>query len=185
AVKPQVLGPLLPKIAPHLKPDHVILSIAAGIRLRTLAQGLGERARIVRAMPNTPALVGQGMSVLVAGPHASPDDIAMAKAVLEAAGRVLVVDDEALMDAVTAVSGSGRGLVVAFAEAWLAGAEAVGLTADQARLLVRQTLLGSAALWDRSDEDVASLRAAVTSPGGTTQAGLEALAARGFATAVR
>jgi len=185
AVKPQVLGPLLPEIAPHLKPDHVILSIAAGIRLRTLAQGLGEGARIVRAMPNTPALVGQGMSVLVAGPNPSPDDVAMARAVLEAAGRVLVVDDEALMDAVTAVSGSGPGFVFAFAEAWLAGAEAVGLTADQARSLVRQTLLGSAVLWDRSDEDVASLRAAVTSPGGTTQAGLEALAARGFATAVR
>src|SRR5262245_44604613 len=118
AVKPQVLGPLLPKLAPHRKPHHVVLSIAAGIRLRTLAQGLGQDARIVRAMPNTPALVGQGMSVLVAGPNASADDVAAARAVLEAAGRVLVVEDEALMDAVTAVSGSGPGFVFAFAEAW-------------------------------------------------------------------
>jgi pyrroline-5-carboxylate reductase len=185
AVKPQVLGALLPKLAPHRKPHHLFVSIAAGIRLRTLAQGLGADARIVRTMPNTPALVGLGMSVLVAGEHATAEDVASARAVLEAAGRVMVVDDEDLLDAVTAVSGSGPGFVFAFAEAWLAAAEAVGLTAEQARLLVRQTLLGSATLWERSEEEVGALRAAVTSPGGTTQAGLEALAARGFATAVR
>jgi pyrroline-5-carboxylate reductase len=185
AVKPQVLGAVLPELAPHLKPDHLVLSIAAGIRLRSLSEGLGPAVRIVRAMPNTPALVGEGMSVIVAGERASAEDVATARAVLAAAGRVLVAQDEALLDAVTAVSGSGPGFVFAFAEAWLAGAEAVGLDPEQARVLVRQTLLGSAILWERSGEEAAALRAAVTSPGGTTQAGLEALAAGGFATAVR
>jgi pyrroline-5-carboxylate reductase len=185
AVKPQVIGPVLAELAPLRKAEHLVLSIAAGIRLQTLSSALGADARIVRAMPNTPALVGEGMSVLVAGENASQEDVATAREVLEAAGRVLVIDDEALMDAVTAVSGSGPGFVFAFAEAWLAGAEAIGLTSEQARVLVRQTLLGSATLWERSDEEVGALRAAVTSPGGTTQAGLEALASRGFATAVR
>lgn len=185
AVKPQVLPALLRGLAGHLRPEHLVLSIAAGIRLRALAEGLGGAVRVVRAMSNTPALVGAGVSVVVAGEHASAADVATAQAILEAAGSVVAVDDESLLDAVTAVSGSGPGFVFAFAEAWLAAAEAVGLDPEMARKLVRETLLGSAIIWDRSGEEPAALRAAVTSPGGTTQAGLEALAARGFAAAVR
>lgn len=185
AVKPQVLGALLPRLAPHLGPHHLVVSIAAGTQLKTLSQGLGAETRIIRTMPNTPALVGEGMTVLVAGDRASPEDVTIAREILAAAGEVIVVEDEGLMDAVTAVSGSGPGFVFAFAEAWLEGAEAVGLDPELARVLVRQTLLGAATLWQRTGEEVATLRAGVTSPGGTTQAGLEALAAGGFATAVR
>jgi pyrroline-5-carboxylate reductase len=175
----------LPRLAPHLGERHLVVSIVAGIRLKTLSQGLRAETRIVRAMPNTPALVGEGMTVLVAGERATAEDAATAREIMAAAGEVVVVEDEGLLDAVTAVSGSGPGFVFAFAEAWLAGAEAVGLEPELARVLVRQTLLGAATLWQRTGEEVATLRAGVTSPGGTTQAGLEALAARGFATAVR
>ncbi len=162
-----------------------MLSIAAGFTLRALARALGAQSRLVRAMPNTPALVRAGITVLVGGGASTADDVALAQRIFAGVGEVIVVEDEGLLDAVTAVSGSGPGFVFAFAEAWLRAAEAVGLAPELAERLVRQTLLGAATLWKESSEPVDRLRAMVTSPGGTTLAGLEALEARGFAAAVR
>lgn len=185
AVKPQVLPTVLPRLAPLLRPEQLVLSIAAGFTLRALARALGAQSRLVRAMPNTPALVRAGITVLVGGGASTADDVALAQRIFAGVGEVIVVEDEGLLDAVTAVSGSGPGFVFAFAEAWLRAAEAVGLAPELAERLVRQTLLGAATLWKESSEPVDRLRAMVTSPGGTTLAGLEALEARGFAAAVR
>jgi pyrroline-5-carboxylate reductase len=184
AVKPQVLPQLLPAIREALRPDQLVVSIAAGTTLGALTRGLGPEVRLVRAMPNTPALVRAGMTVLVAGPKATPDDLVVARRIFASVGEVAVVDDEALLDAVTAVSGSGPGFLFAYGEAMLAAAHAAGLPEDLALTLVRQTVLGSALLWRESSEPVSRLREMVTSPGGTTKAGLDALAAAGFAQAI-
>lgn len=185
AVKPQVLVGVLAEMKPHLQARHMVLSIVAGANLRGLARGLGGEVRTVRSMPNTPALVGEGMTVLVGGPTATEEDRATAEEIFAVVGRAVVVDDEALLDAVTAVSGSGPGFLFAYAEAMLEAAEAAGLPGDLAATLVRQTVLGSAVLWQQSSDGVDVLRQRVTSPGGTTQAGLEALEARGFGAVIR
>jgi pyrroline-5-carboxylate reductase len=186
AVKPQVVPRVLESMSSHVKPArHLVLSIAAGMPLRTLERMLGTGVRVVRAMPNTPALVRQGITVLAAGRTATREDMVIAERIFSAVGEVAVVEDEALLDAVTAVSGSGPGFVFAFAEALLAAAAAVGLPDELALRLVRRTLVGSSLLWQSSEEPVGVLRQRVTSPGGTTQAGLEALAARSFGDSVR
>lgn len=186
AVKPQVMATVLAELGGLLDPArHLVLSIAAGITLPRLSRGLGGYARVVRAMPNTPALVRAGITVLAPGPGASPRDMEVAERVFRAAGDVIPVADESLMDAVTALSGSGPGFFFAYAEAMLRAGEAAGLPPEMALRLLQRTLAGSAELWIRSGEPVERLRANVTSPGGTTQAGLEALEARGFAAAIR
>jgi pyrroline-5-carboxylate reductase len=184
AVKPQMLAGVLAHIAGKVRAEQVVLSIAAGFTLAGLARALGAGCRLVRAMPNTPALVRAGMTVLVGGGVATAADLETARQLFTVVGDVVVVDDEALLDAVTAVSGSGPGFVFAFAEAWLRAAEAAGLAPELAERLVKQTLFGAAALWRQSAEPVDRLRAMVTSPGGTTLAGLEALEAREFGRAV-
>ena len=186
AVKPQMMPALLPELARVVSGgEHLVVSIAAGVTLATLARSLGEAARLVRAMPNTPALVGRGATVLVAGGRATPDDAARAREIFAAVGQAWVVTDESLLDAVTAVSGSGPGFVFAWAEAFIAAGEGVGVPADLAVALVQATLVGSGILWQEGERTAGELRAMVTSPGGTTQAGLEALAAGGLAAAVR
>jgi pyrroline-5-carboxylate reductase len=185
AVKPQVLTALLPDIARGLAPRHLVISIAAGATLAALERGLGAGARVIRAMPNTPALVRRGITVLVAASAATALDVETAERIFRAAGDVIVMEDEGLMDAVTAVSGSGPGFFFAYAEAMLAAAEAVGLEPEVALRLVQSTLVGSAHLWLDSGESAARLRTMVTSPGGTTEAGLAALGAHGFAAAAR
>lgn len=185
AVKPQVVPQLLPRLAEGIEPRHLVISIAAGITLRALASGLGSGVRLVRAMPNTPALIREGATVLVPAASASAADRSLAEAIFKSVGDVLLVDDEGLLDAVTALSGSGPGFLFAYAEAMLQAAEGVGLPGEMALRLLQRTLLGSARLWLESNEPVERLRAMVTSPGGTTQAGLEALAAGGFAAAIR
>jgi pyrroline-5-carboxylate reductase len=181
AVKPQMLGAVLDAIAGRVRPEQVVLSIAAGFTLERLASRLGASCRLVRAMPNTPALIREGMTVLVGGAAATAHDLEVARRMFFAVGDAVVVDDEALLDAVTAVSGSGPGFVFAFAEAWLRAAESAGLAPDLAERLVKQTLFGAAGLWRQSAEPVDHLRAMVTSPGGTTLAGLQALEAGDFA----
>ena len=176
AVKPQVLPALLAELAPLVEPRHLVISIAAGITLAALSRGLGERTRIVRAMPNTPALIREGMTVLVAGAAAAPGDLELAERIFRAAGAVATVAEESLLDPVTALSGSGPGFLFA--------GERAGLPPDLALRLLQQTLIGSALLWRESGDPVEKLRAMVTSPGGTTQAGLEALAAGGFERAI-
>lgn len=184
AVKPQMLAGVLDRLAGKIRPAQIVLSIAAGFTLAGLARRLGKDARLVRAMPNTPALVREGMTVLAGGGAATADDVETARQLFVGVGDAVVVQDESLLDAVTAVSGSGPGFVFAFAEAWLRAAESAGLAPELAERLVKQTLFGAAALWRQSPEPVDRLRAMVTSPGGTTLAGLEALDARGFARAI-
>ncbi|MGH9114885.1 MAG: pyrroline-5-carboxylate reductase [Acidimicrobiales bacterium] len=167
-----------------------VLSIAAGVTVTSieswLVAGAGRPASapaVVRAMPNTPALVGAGAAAVSAGSHAGPDDLAWAEAILEAVGTVVVVD-EALLDAVTGLSGSGPAYVFLLAEALIDAGVLVGLARPVARRLAVQTLLGSARLLDETGDEPSSLRAAVTSPGGTTAAGLRALEAGGVRHAV-
>ncbi len=185
AVKPQVLEGVLADLAPHVGARHLVVSIVAGATIDGMSRRLGEGIRLVRAMPNTPALVGQGMTVLVGGAHATADDLSLCLTLFAAVGRAVAVDDEELLDAVTAVSGSGPGFLFAYAEAMLAAAGAVDLPAELSVALVQQTILGAATLWRQSDEGVDVLRQRVTSPGGTTQAGLEALETNGFGAAIR
>ena len=184
AVKPQVLGTVLDKLDGKIRAEQIVVSIAAGFTLKSLARKLGATCRLVRAMPNTPALVGEGITVLVGGGAATPEDLESVRGLFTSVGDAVVVGEESLLDAVTAVSGSGPGFVFAFAEAWLKAAESAGLAPELAERLVKQTLFGAATLWRTSGDPPDKLRAMVTSPGGTTLAGLEALEARGFGRAI-
>jgi len=151
-----------------------VLSLAAGVTLASLESWLGEGVPVVRAMPNTPALVGAGASAVSAGTSAGDDDVAWAVTVLGAVGLVLTVP-EASLDAVTGLSGSGPAYVFLMLEAMIEGGVLNGLPRDVAQRLATQTLLGAGRLAAETGEDPGALRAAVTSPGGTTAAGLSAL----------
>ena len=181
AVKPQAIGAVLPAYARFAAaaPPPVFLSIAAGVTLETLRGGLGAGAAVVRAMPNTPAAVGRGISVACPGPGVTPDMRALCGRLLEAVGEVAWIDDEALMDAVTAVSGSGPAYVFLLAECLADAGAAAGLDRPLAERLARATVAGSGALLEASEESAAELRRNVTSPGGTTAAALEVLMAEG------
>ena len=153
-----------------------VLSIAAGVTTAALEAVLGEGARVIRAMPNTPALVGEGAAAIAPGRYATQEDLDWAGSVLEAVGTVVVCDESAL-DAVTGLSGSGPAYVFWLAETLMAAGEKVGLAPDMADALTRQTLLGAARLLVESGAPPADLRAAVTSPGGTTARGIAELEA--------
>jgi pyrroline-5-carboxylate reductase len=160
-----------------------VLSIAAGVSLASLESWLAKPIPVVRAMPNMPALVSAGAAAIAGGRAAGPDDLAWAQSVLEAVGTVVTVP-ESTLDAVTGLSGSGPAYVFLLAEALIDAGVLVGLSRSVARQLTVQTLLGSARLLDDTGEEPAVLRAAVTSPGGTTAAGLRALEAGGIRPAV-
>jgi pyrroline-5-carboxylate reductase len=170
AVKPQGFAQLRPALE-QLVGNATLVSIMAGIDLAAL-QHITEFA--ARVMPNTPATIGEGMSAICA-PGLPDERLADVKALFSAAGHVVMIDDEAQMHAVTAISGSGPAYVFAFMEALEDGAKALGLDATTARALVMQTVRGATLLADQQGGDAARLRAAVTSPGGTTQAALEQL----------
>ncbi|HEX9529816.1 MAG TPA: pyrroline-5-carboxylate reductase [Acidimicrobiales bacterium] len=155
-----------------------VLSIAAGVPLARLEEWLGPDVPVVRAMPNMPALIGAGAAAIAAGQGATDDDLAWAESILSAVGTVVRVP-ERLLDAVTGLSGSGPGYVFLVAEALIEGGLLAGLPRDVSRALALQTLLGAARLLVESGESPEALRAAVTSPGGTTAAGLRALEAAG------
>jgi pyrroline-5-carboxylate reductase len=174
AVKPQQMHEAARAVAPHLK-DELVLSIAAGIRLVDLGRWLGGYARLARCMPNTPALIGLGVTGLYARPEVAPAQRAHAQAVLEAVGEVIWVDDEALLDPVTAVSGSGPAYVFYLIEALERAAREVGLDAAAARRLALGTFRGAAELAARSSEPPATLRERVTSKGGTTERALASM----------
>lgn len=184
AVKPQILAAVLEQLRPLLGARHLIVSIAAGWPTARLEAGLGAGTRVVRVMPNTPSLLGKGMAVAVRGRHATATDERLVLKLLRTVGLARAVGDEALIDAVTGVSGSGPAYVYRFAEALIAGGTAVGLRPDAARELALQTLTGAAAMLQETGETPEALRAAVTSPGGTTFAGLRVLDERGFFDAV-
>jgi pyrroline-5-carboxylate reductase len=176
AVKPQIAPEVLASLAPFVAGTTVLLSIMAGRTLRFLADNL-PRAALVRAMPNTPAAIGRGITVAVANPRVSPEQRALVDALLSAVGAVEWITDEALMDAVTALSGSGPAYVFLLAEAMARAGAAAGVPPRLAATLARATVSGAGELLNRSPLDAASLRQNVTSPGGTTAAALEVLMA--------
>ena len=177
AVKPQSMAAVLPEIAPLATPETVIVSIAAGVKLATLQAAFPPRQPIVRAMPNTPAQIGKGISVAVANDAVSKAQRAIVDALLAAVGQVAWVDDEGLIDAVTAVSGSGPAYVFLLAECLAEGGRRAGLPDDLAEKLGRETVAGAGALLGSSPLTPGELRQNVTSPGGTTAAALSVLMA--------
>ncbi|MEP6677956.1 MAG: pyrroline-5-carboxylate reductase [Betaproteobacteria bacterium] len=179
AVKPQQARDAAKALAPHAAALPVVLSIAAGIRGVDLSRWLGGYPRIVRAMPNTPALVGAGISGLWAAPAVDATARDAAASLLRAGGDVLWFDDEASLDAVTAVSGSGPAYVFYLLEAMEAAAIDVGLAQPAARRLAYATVAGGMALAQARDADPATLRAEVTSKGGTTARAVETLERHG------
>lgn len=179
STKPQNFPELLPQIAPSLSSESMVLSIAAGVPISAIEARFKPGTRVVRAMPNTPALVRTGTTGLAKGTHATDSDLRDAEVVFKSVG-IAVSVDESLLDAITGLSGSGPAYVFAFIEAMRdAGAE-VGLTPENAQTLVTQTVLGSVKLLMETGRDPADLREAVTSPNGTTFAGLKAMDAAGF-----
>ena len=181
AVKPQVLPAVLSELSRLIEPGQLVLSIAAGATIAAIGRQLGPRQAIIRCMPNTPALVGEGISVLCAGEHCRPHHRDQAERILHAAGEVLWVDDETLMDAVTAVSGSGPAYFFLLTEALADAGVRLGLNEDVARKLAECTCIGAGAMLKQSTTGLpgsgaAELRERVTSPGGTTQAALNAFA---------
>jgi pyrroline-5-carboxylate reductase len=175
AVKPQVMRDVVPTYRRFAGMGATFLSIAAGTRVHVFEDLLGDNASIVRCMPNTPAAIGKGMMVTYANANVHDDAKAFVADLLSASGEVATIDDEGLMDAVTAVSGSGPAYVFHFIESLTAAAEAAGLPTETARLLAMQTVHGAAALAAESDETPGRLREQVTSPNGTTAAALAVL----------
>ncbi len=179
AVKPQVMAEVAQGLAPYVK-QQLVLSVAAGIRMKDLSRWLGGHQRLVRAMPNTPALIGMGIAGVTAFPGVTPAQKALAEALLKSVGEVVWIEDEAKIDAVTAVSGSGPAYVFLVLEAMQAAGEKMGLSTQQAATLARHTVRGAAELAQRSDEAPSVLRERVTSKGGTTAAALAVMNSHGL-----
>lgn len=181
AVKPQVLRGVCETLAPLAQTERpVVLSIAAGIRSAQIAQWLGGQAAVVRAMPNTPALLGVGATGLCANRRVNAEGRALAQQVMQAVGLCRWLDDETLMDTVTALSGSGPAYFFLLAEALEHAAVTQGLSAETARALAAQTCLGAGRMLTEGSADAATLRQRVTSPGGTTAAALQRFEAGHF-----
>jgi pyrroline-5-carboxylate reductase len=178
AVKPQDVQPVLANVAPAFTASKLAISICAGIRTDLLEGVLGE-VPVIRAMPNTPAAIGQGATAIARGRFAKDDHLAAALNILSTVGRVVVVE-ETQMDAVTAVSGTGPAYVFYLAESLIAAAQKEGLSKEQAYVLVYQTFVGASELLSHDPAGPAELRARVTSPGGTTQAAIEYLEKNGW-----
>ena len=175
AVKPQMMDAVFPSLALIAGPDTLVLSIAAGRSIASFESHLKPGVAVVRAMPNTPAAIGRGITVCVANKAANVRQRDLCDLLLSATGDVAWIDDEGLMDAVTAVSGSGPAYVFLLAECMAEAGRAAGLDASLAEKLARATVAGAGELLHRSDVDAATLRKNVTSPGGTTAAALGVL----------
>ncbi len=186
AVKPQSVRNVALEIAERLAATRpLVVSIAAGVREPDIRRWLGYEAALVRCMPNTPALVRSGASALYANPAVSAEQREVAESLLRAVGTIVWVDEEADLDAVTALSGSGPAYFFAVMEALEAGAVDLGLAPEQARLLTIETAFGAARMALEAGEAPAELRVNVTSPGGTTEAALAVLTERGLADSLR
>jgi pyrroline-5-carboxylate reductase len=181
AVKPQAMSDLLDQIAPHIGPQQLLLSVAAGVPIAAMERKLGPAIRIVRSMPNTPALVGQGACAIAAGRHATEADLQVAKAIFDAVG-LTVITEEYLLDAVTGLSGSGPAYIFLIIEALSDAGVKVGLPRRTAQALAAQTVAGSARLLIETGTHPGQLKDQVTSPGGTAIAGLHTLEAGGLRT---
>lgn len=186
AVKPQTIRPVVEQLGELVRTRKVlVISIAAGVRIADLDRWLGGNAAIVRAMPNTPALVRSGATALYANPRVDSGQRTLAESLLRAAGLTCWLDNEAAMDAVTAISGSGPAYFFLLMEALEQAGQQLGLPADTARLLVLQTAFGAAKMALESSAGPAELRRQVTSPGGTTEAGIGVLEAADFRTLIQ
>ena len=174
AVKPQQMAEVLAELRDSVTPEHLVISIAAGIPLSTLTSAFGDRCRAVRVMPNTPCLIGAGASAFALGGAATPEDGELVEGMLSTVGLAVAVP-ESLLDAVTGLSGSGPAYVYQMIEAMSDGGVRVGLPRDVATRLAAQTVLGAARMVLETGEHPGVLKDAVTSPGGTTIAGLHAL----------
>ncbi len=179
AVKPQSMAQVLRELAPAVTTDHLVISIAAGVSIATIGEALGAGRRVVRVMPNTPALLGEGASAYALGPEATDDDAAVVQAFLESVGRAVRVP-ESQLDAVTGLSGSGPAFVYLIIEALSDGGVRAGLPRDVATMLAAQTVLGSAKMVLETKLHTGTLKDQVTSPGGTTIAGVHALERAGL-----
>jgi len=181
AVKPQIVDKVLREIGDQLKPGTLVISVCAGIPTETIEAAVGEDVRVVRAMPNTPALVGAGATAISGGSRASEADLATARAVFDAVG-ITVTLDEHHLDAVTGLSGSGPAYIFLILEALSDAGVKVGLSRRDAQRLAAQTVMGSAKMLLETDEHVGRLKDMVTSPGGTAIAGLHTLEQGGLRT---
>ena len=177
AVKPQDMEELLKQV-PASK-DTLFISIAAGLTTKFFEKHLGGKVRVVRAMPNMPALIGEGITGISAGKYAKSLDLKLAQSILGTIGQTVIVK-ESMMDAVTAVSGSGPAYVFLFVEQWIAAAISLGFNREEAKRLVYKTLLGSVHLLEKSKFDAFELRIKVTSKGGTTQAAMDVFSKGNF-----
>ncbi len=183
AVKPQIMAEVLAEIAPAVTRQKLLVSIAAGVSTARLRAGLGKDARLIRVMPNTPALVLEGVTAIARGEGLEPGDLDVAGAIFGAVGRVVVLGEEA-MDAVTGLSGSGPAYVALVVEALADGGVNAGLDRATALTLATQTVLGAARLLRETGLHPGALKDMVSSPGGTTIAGVAALEAGGLRTAL-
>ena len=180
AVKPQIMDDVLASIRDSVSADTLIISVAAGITLTRLSAGLGDQLALVRAMPNTPALYGAGITGMVANDRTDKAQCQQAEGILGSAGETVWIEREELMDAVTAISGSGPAYFFAVAEYLAQAGEEAGLPAEIAARLARQTAYGAGMMLARSELETAELRRRVTSPGGTTEAALNSLKSNHF-----
>ena len=176
AVKPQDVDSVVLTMKNTGVKSKLVISIAAGITTSYLEKYLGRESRVIRTMPNMPAMIGEGMTAIAKGHHAKNSDVSVALKIFAEIGKTLVVE-ERWMDAITAVSGSGPAYVFLFAECLMKSAQALGLDLETSEALVKQTLLGSVHLLDQDKDDAATLRAKVTSKGGTTQAAMDVFTA--------
>jgi pyrroline-5-carboxylate reductase len=179
AVKPQVIDKVLDAIRPDLRPEQLVVSVAAGVSIAVMEVRLPEGTRVVRTMPNTPATALAGATAIARGTHATEEDLATVEKLFAAVGRVVTLD-ESLLDAVTGLSGSGPAYVMLMIEALADGGVKVGLHRDTALLLAAQTVYGSAKLLLETGEHPGRLKDMVTSPGGTAIAGLHTLESGGL-----
>jgi len=175
AIKPQIMSTVLGELAGHVGPGQLVLSIAAGVTMASIEAQLGHGLAVVRCMPNTPALIGHGITGMAAGPNCSPRQRALAEEILSAAGEVVWLEDERLMDAVTAVSGTGPAYYFLLTEALSAAARELGLPDATADRLAAITCFGAGAMVASSPDEARELRRRVTSPGGTTEAAMAVL----------
>ena len=184
SVKPQVLKGVLSEITGYLTSNQLIISIAAGIPIGLIQDIIGKDRPIIRVMPNTPALIQRGISAIARGESATEDHINKARAIFNAVGKT-VIAGEKMMDAVTALSGSGPGFVFRIMESFVEAGENLGFDRDTALMLVKQTFLGASHLADESELSLSRLREMVTSPGGTTAAGLASFEEKALTEAIK
>ncbi len=175
AVKPQMMGEALPQVERFGGGGTLILSVAAGTPIKAFQDAFGPGTRVIRSMPNTPAAVGKGITAIVGNADATADDMDLAEEMLSTIGQVVRLNNEMQIDAVTGISGSGPAYVFYMIDALAAAARAEGLPDEMAMRLAKATVAGAGALAEASDETPEQLRINVTSPNGTTQAGLEVL----------